>query len=66
MAPMDDRIMRLWRRLARENALLLGLLAEGRSLWEAEEALRQAAPCLACGLRPPMRRDGPREKPRIG
>lgn len=52
MAPIEEQITRMWRRLARENALLLSMLAEGRSLWEAEEALREAAPYLACGLRP--------------
>jgi len=55
MAPIEEQITRMWRRLARENALLLGMLAEGRSLWEAEEALQEVAPWITCGLRPPIR-----------
>jgi hypothetical protein len=55
MAAMEEQITRMWRRLARENALLLTLLADGHSLREAEQALRASEWWVAYGLRPPRR-----------
>lgn len=53
MTLREDRLVRLARCLDRENALFLALLAKGRTLQEAEEALRLCEMWILWGLCPP-------------
>ena len=52
MDPIEARLMRLWARLAAENAALTALLAAGYALCEAEEILWEEA--MVAVYRPPL------------
>lgn len=54
MIPLEERLERLMRCLARENNLFLDLIAQGRTVGEAEEVLRAYEIWVLWGLRPWM------------